>query len=98
MAIKLHSAFAVHPGSWLRDEFVTPREITVTTLARALGVTRQATSNLLNANAGLSAEMAIRFKKLFGISADTLMRMQAKYDLTQARAHEDDILVGELAA
>ena len=98
MAIKLHSSFAVHPGSWLRDEFVTPREITITTLAKALGVTRQAASNLLNANAGLSAEMAIRFEKLFGISADTLMRMQARYDLSQARAHQDEIVVGELAA
>lgn len=98
MAIKLHSAFAVHTGSWLRDELITPRDITVTTLAKALGVTRQAASNLLNANAGLSAEMAIRFEKLFGISADTLMRMQARYDLSQARAHEDDIKVSELAA
>lgn len=98
MAIKLHSSFALHPGSWLRDEFITSRKITVTTLAKALGVTRQAASNLLNANAGLSAEMAIRFEKLFGISADTLMRMQARYDLAEARAHEEDIKVGDLAA
>lgn len=42
--------------------------------------------------------MAIRFEKLFGISADTLMRMQARYDLAEARAHEEDIKVGDLAA
>ena len=37
-------------------------------------------SNLLGAGAGLSAEMAIRFEKAFGLSADTLMRMQAAHD------------------
>ena len=98
MAIQLHSTFAVHPGAWLRDELVTPRDLSVTALAEALGVTRQAASNLLNGKAGVSAEMAIRFEKLFGISADTLMRMQARHDLSKARAHEQDIRVRPLAA
>lgn len=31
--------------------------------------------------AGLSAEMAIRFEKAFGVRADTLMRMQTWYEL-----------------
>lgn len=42
--------------------------------------------------------MAIRFEKPFSISADTLMRMQANYDLAQAREHEADIRVAPLAA
>lgn len=98
MAIRLHSTFAVHPGAWLRDELVTSKDLSVTALAEALGVTRQAASNLLNGKAGVSAEMAIRFEKLFGISADTLMRMQARHDLSKARAHEQDIRVRPLAA
>lgn len=98
MAIRLHRSFAVHPGAWLRDEIVAPSGVTVTALAEALGVTRQAASNLLNGNSGLSAEMAIRFEKLFGISADTLVRMQAKHDLSQARAHEKSIKVRPLMA
>ncbi len=42
------------------------RALSVTELAERLRVTRQAASNLLNGNAGLSAEMAIRFEKAFG--------------------------------
>lgn len=98
MAIQLHSTFAVHPGPWLRDELVIPNKLSVTALADALGVTRQAASNLLNGKSGVSAEMAIRFEKLFGVSADTLMRMQARHDLSKARAHEQDIRVRPLAA
>jgi antitoxin HigA-1 len=93
MAIKLHDSFAVHPGEWLRAEIVEPSGLTVTELAERLHVTRQAMSNLLNGNAGLSAEMAIRFEKAFGVKADTLMRMQSAYALAGARAREDEIVV-----
>jgi addiction module HigA family antidote len=81
MAIKLHDSFAEHPGAWLRAEIVEPAGLNVTTLAGRLHVTRQAASNLLNGNAGLSAEMAIRFEKAFGLKAATLMRMQAAHEI-----------------
>lgn len=93
MTIKLHSSFAVHPGKWLRTEIVEPHGMNVSGLARHMRVTRPAMSNLLNGKAALSANMAIRFEKAFGISADTLMRMQSAYDLAQAREHGDEIAV-----
>ena len=98
MAIKLHASFAVHPGAWLRSEIVEPHGLSVTGAAARLRVTRQAMSNLLGGRAGLSAEMAIRFEKAFGLSADTLMRMQARYDLAQARGREGAIEVERVAA
>lgn len=98
MAIKLHSSFAIHPGHWLREEIVTPHGLSVSATAEALGVTRQAMSNLLNGTAGLSAEMAIRFEKAFGTQADSLMRMQAAHDLAQARARSHEIKVKSVAA
>ena len=98
MAIKLHPSFAVHPGEWLRAEIVEPYGLSVTETASKLHVTRQAMSALLNGNAWLSAEMAIRFEKAFGVKADTMLRMQAAYDLAQARARERDILVDRVAA
>ena len=93
MAIKLHDSFAVHPGEWLRTEIVEPAGLSVTALAERLHVTRQTASNLLNGNAGLSAEMAIRFEKAFGLRSDTLMRMQAAHELAEARRRENEIVV-----
>jgi addiction module HigA family antidote len=98
MAIKLHSNFAVHPGAWLKTEIVEPHGLNVTVAADKLGVTRQAMSNLLNGHTGLSAEMAIRFEKAFGVRADTMLRMQAAHDLAIARAHEKDLKVERVAA
>jgi antitoxin HigA-1 len=93
MAITVSPFFAVHPGNWLRDEIVKPRGLSVTELARHFGVSRQAMSTLLNGHAGLTAEMAIRFEKAFGLKADTLCRMQTNHDLAKARAHQDAIKV-----
>lgn len=83
MPLKLYSSFALHPGIWLRTEIVEPHGLTVTAAARSLGVMRQAMSNLLNGDAGVSAEMAIRFEKAFALRADTLLRMQAAHDLAK---------------
>ena len=93
MPITLHDSFAVHPGAWLRTEIVEPAGLSVTALAHRLHVTRQAASNLLNGNAGLSAEMAIRFEKAFGLKADTLMRMQFAFALAEVRQREHEITV-----
>ena len=98
MAIKLHSSFAVHPGAWLRAEVIEPHGLSVTDAAGKLHVTRQAMSNLLGARAGLSAEMAIRFEKAFGLNADTLMRMQSAHDLAAVRARGAAIEVERVAA
>ena len=96
MALEMHSSLTVHVGDWLKTEIVEPTQISVKALAVHFGVSRQAMSNLLNGNAGLSADMAIRFEKAFGIKADTLLRMQTSYELAQVRQHEDDIKVGKL--
>ncbi len=96
MALKMHHSLATHAGEWLKTEIVEPHRITVKDLATHFGVSRQALSGLLNGHASLTAEMAIRFEKAFGVRADTLMRMQTSYDLARARAHEADIRVSRL--
>ena len=91
MALKMHPSLYVHPGPWLRRSVLDHHAMTVTDAAAQLGISRQNMSMLLNGHAGLTAMMALRFEKAFGISAETLLRMQAGYDLAQARAR-----VGEL--
>ncbi len=61
--------------------------------AEILGVSRTKLSRLINGQAGVSPEMAIRLAKAFGATADIWLRMQAAYDLAQARRHEGDIQV-----
>ena len=82
-----------HPGGFVKHEVLKPLGLSVTEAADALGVTRPALSALLNERAHLSPEMAIRIEKAFGVSMETLMRMQNSYDIAQARKREAEIKV-----
>ena len=96
MAWKMHPALFVHPGPWLKRNYLGHFGMTVTEVAAHLGVSRQNMSMLLNGHAALSAMMALRFEKAFGISADTMMRMQAGYDLARAREREGELKVARV--
>ena len=74
-----------HPGGFIKSEIVEALGLSVTEGARVLGVTRPALSALLNERAGLSPEMALRIEKAFGVSMETLMRMQNSYAIAEAR-------------
>lgn len=65
------------PGEFVREEILDELGLSVTRAAELLGVRRTTLSNLVNGNAALSPEMALRIEKAFGISMDTLLRMQA---------------------
>ena len=82
-----------HPGRSIMDACLVPLTLTVTEGARVLGVARHTLSRVINGRAGISPDMAIRLEKAFGSSADVWLRMQAAYDLAQARMHEDRINV-----
>ena len=80
-----------HPGAFIRIEVIEEFGLSVAAAARILGVRRATLSDLVNGNASLSPEMAMRVEKGFGVSMDLLLRMQAWYDATQMRARADEI-------
>lgn len=83
------------PGVFIREE-VIPSGMSVKDAAKRLGVGRPALSNLLNGNASLSPDMAVRLEKAFGAKrADRrrLLDMQAAFDRHQQRAGEKDVAV-----
>jgi addiction module HigA family antidote len=86
-----------HPGEFVRTEIIEAAGLTVTAAAIALGVSRPTLSSLLNGKAGLSGDMALRIEKAFGVRMDTLMRMQASYDIAQTRRREGQISVQRIA-
>ena len=70
-----------HPGTVLKEYL---GEISVTTAATHLGITRAALLRILNGGAGISPDMALRFADALGTSAELWAGMQAQYDLWQA--------------
>ncbi|MDZ4258487.1 MAG: HigA family addiction module antitoxin [Gemmatimonadales bacterium] len=86
-----------HPGVFIREEIVDELDLSVAKAAELLGVRRATLSDLVNGHTSLSAGMALRIEKAFGVSMDMLLRMQAGYDAAQARIHGRDIKVKRFA-
>src|SRR5260221_14074265 len=82
-----------HPGEVIRKEIIEAHELTVTAASKVLGVSRQALSSLLNCQADLSGDMALRIEKAFGPRMETLMGMQSAYDIFQTRQRQRKIRV-----
>lgn len=82
-----------HPGLSVRHDCLEPLGLTITNGAKVLGVSRQALNSLVNGQAGISPEMAIRLDKAFGGTADAWLALQTAYDLAQARRTAKKIVV-----
>src|SRR5580692_780210 len=87
-------AVADHPGPFIRKT-ILPEGLSVKKAAELLNVGRPALSNLLNGNASLSREMALRLEKAFGVKAkaEMLLRWQSEYDEYLARERAKQIAV-----
>ncbi len=86
-----------HPGLSVRHDCLEPLGLNVTEAAQRLSVSRKQLSDIVNCNAGISPEMAIRLDKAFGGGAETWLRLQVAYDLAQAMRRADEIKVERLS-
>ena len=82
-----------HPGHSIKDACLSPLHLSVTEGARILGVARHTLSRVINGQAGISPEMAIRLEKAGWSNADHWLRLQAAFELALARRHESAIKV-----
>lgn len=74
-----------HPGCIIRHDVLTPLNLSVAEAARRLGVSRTSLSRTLNGNTAISPDLALRLEKAGASTALTWLRMQADYELWQAK-------------
>jgi antitoxin HigA-1 len=86
----------VHPGA-LVTECIEDLGLSVAEAAKGLGITRQQLHNVIAGRSSVTPEMAIRFEKALGSTADTWLRMQVNYDLAQARKRISHITIMKLS-
>ena len=73
-----------HPGTVLKYDVLEPLGLSVTEAARRLGVTRKTLSELINARAAMSPEMAVRVARATNTSPESWLNMQTKLDIWRA--------------
>lgn len=82
-----------HPGDFIRTEILEELNLSIVRAAKILGVRRATLSDLVHEKTSLSPEMALRLEMAFGISMDTLLRLQAWHDAYIVRQRADEIFV-----
>lgn len=82
----------IHPGEFLREDYMPELGLTVAGLAARLGVTRQTVNDIVREKRGLSPDMCLRLARLFGTTPQFWLNMQSKVDLWNSmELHHDDI-------
>jgi addiction module HigA family antidote len=81
-----------HPGEMLQEDFLPDYGLTASTLAGAVGVSRQTINELLRGRRAVSPEMSIRLARLFGNTPEFWLNAQRSVDLWDAaRSIEADV-------
>ena len=85
-----------HPGELVKAN-LDELGISIADAAKLLGITHQQLCDVVNGESAVSPELAIRFEKAFGGSASMWLRLQAAYDLAQARKKIENINIPPVA-
>ena len=74
----------VHPGEILRDEFLTPMELSVYRLAQAIKVSRPRLNDIVLGRRSITTDTALRLGRYFGMTPEFWINLQTRYDLDVA--------------
>ena len=74
----------VHPGEVLRAEFLTPMEISVYGLAKAIKVSRPRLNDVVRGQRSITTDTALRLGRYFGTTPEFWINLQTRYDLDVA--------------
>lgn len=75
---------AIHPGEFLREDFMKPLSLSINALALALRVPATRISEIVNERRGITADTAIRLGVYFGTTPNFWMNMQMAYEMAVA--------------
>jgi antitoxin HigA-1 len=79
-----------HPGRVIKGE-LDFLGLSVAAAATGLGITRQQLHRVIRGESGISPDVALRLEQAIGSTADHWLKMQASYDLAQARQNAPQI-------
>ena len=71
----------VHPGEVLREEYLTPLNLSGNALAEALHISPSRINDIVLERRGVTADTAVRLARAFGTSAQFWLNLQSAYDL-----------------
>lgn len=88
----LKFARPIHPGEYLREEYLVPLGISPGALAKRLNLPRTRIERIVKEEMGITPDTALRLGRYFGTTAAFWMNFQQAYELeTTARTLEAEL-------
>lgn len=82
----------IHPGEVLREEYLSPLNLSAGALAKALNLPRTRIERIVREEVGISTDTALRLGRYFGSSPDMWLNLQRAYDLhVEGEAKKDEL-------
>jgi antitoxin HigA-1 len=75
----------VLPGRILKNQYLVPLSISLTDLAKILGVSRKTVSKVLNERGAITPDMALRLSRTFNTTPALWLSLQQEFHLRHAR-------------
>jgi addiction module HigA family antidote len=86
----------IHPGEILREEYLTPLEMSVNALSMALHVPATRMNEIVRENRGVTADTALRLARYFGTSDRFWLNLQTEYELRRAQISKAEQVAREV--
>lgn len=82
----------LHPGEYLREEYLRPLGLSAGTLAKKLGLPRSRIERIVREEIGLSTDTSLRLAKFFRTTPGFWMNLQQAYELETEAVKLDEEL------
>jgi addiction module HigA family antidote len=75
----------IHPGEIIQEEVLTPLDMSVNQLAKALAIDTARLNEIVRGRRGITADTALRLARYLGNSPEFWLKLQVHYELRVAR-------------
>ena len=87
-----------HPGAIIQEFYLDELELTVSDIAKAMGVSPSTVGRIVQEKAGVSPDMAIKLSQVLSGTPDSWLQLQMNYDLWHAERRNQDLQLHSLVS
>lgn len=80
----------IHPGEILKEEFLSPMDISAYRLAKGINIPETRISEIIRGKRLITADTAIRFANFFETTPEFWLNLQNLYDLEEENPHASE--------
>lgn len=87
-----------HPGAIIKEFYLDELGITVSDIAKAMGVSASTIGRIVQQKAAVTPDMAIKLSQVLSGSSESWLQLQSNYDLWHAEQRHENLRLKSLVS